>query len=180
MAKSIDDYTIGKISALSMYISIIFLLFQILVAMSCTAVAVLLPELGIIKNSQTTLFTIICLIFSEAVLIFFIWRHIKYKYLPLKKTHLNEPGNITPFVFNEEYLERMLNIAAVVGIAWILLMGMHWNSIRYFFIVLHGFGILFLSIFFVVRFTLAHETGVRTFASIILSCLFLYLAIIGF
>jgi hypothetical protein len=179
MLRTCDDYTIGKIAALSMYISVIFLLFQLIVNMICVAVITILPEMGIIAASKSDLFMYISIIISELILCVCIWYHIKRKYSPFEIVKLDENGKIKPFVVKEEYIERSFNVAGIIGILWILLMRESPTSIRIFLIILDGFSILFLSIFFVIRSILSRTMPLRTLASIALSSGSLYFAFKG-
>jgi len=173
-----SDYVVGKIAALSMYIALLFLLLQVLVWISCMVIFVLV-ENDIIPKSQEGLYTLITFVLSELILIGFIVVHVKRKYLPFALTEFDDQGQVRLFVFNEKYLERSLNIIAVVGILWILLLGMPTSSIRYLLFVINGFGLLFFIIFFIVRLLLTRKIAYRTLFSILLSVTLIWLAIRG-
>jgi hypothetical protein len=179
MGKEISsDYVVGKIAALSMYIALLFLLLQVFVWIPCMIIFVLV-ENDIIPESQEGLASLITFVLSELILIGLIVIHIKRKYLPFELSEFDNQGRVKPFVFKEKYLERGLNIIAGVGILWILLLGMPTNSIRYMLIVIHGFGILFFIIFFIVRLLLTRRVAYRTLFSILLSTTSIWVTIMG-
>ncbi|HUU15774.1 MAG TPA: hypothetical protein VMW72_01380 [Sedimentisphaerales bacterium] len=169
MKKEISsDYVVGKIAALSMYIALLFLLLQVFVWIPCMVILVLV-ENGTISKSYEGLASLIIFVLSELIIIGLIIIHIKRKYLPFELSKYNNRGQVKPFIFKEKYLEINLNIIAGVGILWILLLGMPVNSIRYMLIVIHAFGIIFFTIFFIVRLLLTRQVAFRTLFSILLS-----------
>ncbi|MBW8042300.1 MAG: hypothetical protein FVQ85_20190 [Planctomycetes bacterium] len=177
MNKNISsDYIVGNMAGLSMYISLLFLIFQGLVWIPFAIVAIVLVENNIIPESHGSLACLITLVLSELILIVGIIIHIKKKYMPLEFADCHEKGQLKPF--NESYLEWMLNITAGAGILWIILLGLSFDSIRIFLIVLQGFGILFLTIFFIVRLLLTKRFAFRTLFSVLLSVTSIWIAII--
>jgi len=173
-----SDYVVGKIAALSMYISLLFLILQMPVWIALMVVLVLV-ENGTIPKSQEGLVAIMTLVLSELILIGMIIIHIKRKYLPFELSEFDNQGRVKPFVFKEKYLERGFNTIAGVCILWILLLGMPVSSIRYMLIVIHGFGILFFIIFFIVRLLLTGRVAYRTLFSILLSAASIWVTIMG-
>jgi len=171
-----SDYIVGEMTALSMYISILFLLFQVFVWIACMPIFVLI-ENNIIPKSQEGLASLTIFLSSELILVWRIIIHVRRKCLPFELSEFDDQGRVKPFVFKEQYLERGLNIIAGVGILWILLIGMPMNSIKYMLIVIQGFGILFYLIFFVVRLLLTRRLAYRTVFSILLSITSIWMAI---
>jgi len=177
MNKNISsDYMVGNIAALSMYISLLFLIFQVLVWIPCAIVAIVLVENNIIPKSHGGLATLMTFVLSELILIVGIIIHIKRKYMPFELISCREKGQLKPF--NESYLERMLNVTAGAGILWITLLGLSFDAIRIFLIVIQGFGILFLTIFFIVRLLLTKRFAFRTLFSVVLSVTSIWIAIV--
>ena len=176
--KEFSDYIVGKITALSIYISMLFLLLQVLVWIACMPIFVLI-ENNIIPESQEGLASIAIFLLSESILVWRIIVHVRKKYLPFELSDFDDQGRDKPFVFKEQYLERGLNIIAGIGILWILLIGMPINSIKYMLIVIQSFGILFYLIFFVVKLLLTRRLAYRTVFSVLLSVTSIWLAVVG-
>ncbi|HIJ52975.1 MAG TPA: hypothetical protein HPP66_07435 [Planctomycetes bacterium] len=172
-----SDYIVGNIAALSMCISLLFLIFQVLVWIPVAIVAIVLVENNIIPKPQGGLATLMTFVLAESILIAGIIIHIKRKYMPFELTDCREQGQLKPF--NERYLEWMLNITAGAGILWIILLGLSFDSIRIFLIVIQGFGILFLTIFFIVRLLLTKRFAFRTLFSVLLSAAAIWIAIMA-
>ena len=167
--KNTSDYIIGQVAAMSMYISVLFIILQVFVWIPVAIVSILLVEGGIIPQFLAGFATIVTLIVFEMILIFGIIFYVRKKYLPLEMVELNKEEEYNPFIFKEIYLEKLLNITAIAGILWILLLGMQVSSIKYFLFVVQGFGVLFFTIFIVVRLLLTRFFSLRTLFSIILS-----------
>jgi hypothetical protein len=175
--KTSSDYIVGNIAALSMYISLLFLIFQVLVWIPFAIVAIVLVESNIIPESHGSLACLMTLVLSELILIVGIIIHIKRKYLPFELIDRREKGQLKPF--DERYLEWMLNITAGAGVIWIILLGWSIDSIRIFFIVIQGFGVLFFTIFFIVRLLLTKRFVFRTLLSVLLSLTAIWIAIMA-
>lgn len=171
-----SDYVVGNIAALSMYISLLFLILQVLVWIPFAIVAIVLVENNIIPKSHGGMASLMTLVLAELIIIAGIIIHIKRKYMPLEFANSREKGQLKPF--NESYLEWMLNITAGAGILWIILLGLSFDSIRIFLIVIQGFGILFLTIFVIVRLLLTKRFAFRTLFSVVLSVTSIWIAII--
>ena len=75
-------------------------------------------------------------------------------------------------------MEWGFNTIAVIGILWVLLLGMRWESVNYLLIVIQGFAVVFLTIFTVVRLLIMKTFSLRTLFSIILSASSIWLAIV--
>ena len=176
MNKNISsDYVVGNIAALSMYISLLFLIFQVLVWIPCAVVGIVLVGNNIIPESHGGLISLITLVLAESILTVGIIIHTKRKYMPFEFSDCHDKGQLKPF--NESYLEWMLNITAGAGILWIILLGLSFDSIRIFLIVIQGFGILFLTILLIVRLLLTKKFAFRTLFSVSLSVASIWIAI---
>lgn len=173
--KSSSDYLVGNIAGLSIYISVLFLILQVLVWIPCAIVGILLVGNNIIPESQGGLFSLITLVLAELIVCVGIIIHIKRRYIPFEFACCDEKSHLKPF--NEPYLEWMLNITAVAGILWITLLGLSFDSVRVFLVVIEGFGILFLTIFFIVRLVLTKKVALRTLLSALLSAASIWIAI---
>ncbi len=167
--KNTSDYIVGQVAAMSMYIAVLFIILQVFVWIPMVVVGILLVEGGIISQSSAGFVSIVTLIGFEMLLISGITLHIRKKYLPLGRVELDEGVEHNPLIFKEIYLETLLNITAIVGIIFILLLNMQISSIKYFLIVVQGFGAIFFTIFLVVRLFLTRFFSFRTLFSIILS-----------
>ena len=175
--KTSSDYIVGNIAALSMYISLLFLIFQVLVWIPVAIVAIVLVEKNIIPKPHEGLATFTTFVLAESILITGIIIHIKRKYVPFELIDRREQGQLKPF--DERYLEWMLNITAGAGVIWIILLGWSIDSIRIFFIVIQGFGVLFFTIFFIVRLLLTKSFAFRTLLSVLLSAVAIWIAIMA-
>ena len=160
MDEIIPDYKIGVVAALSMYIAVLFVIFQAIVM----PLSLFIMLLAGISDSKMW----VAILFCESVLVFFIVRHVRRSLLASEMLEADGYGKLRQFVFDERVLQRMLNITAAVGIIWILFMGMPVASIKYFLLVVDLFGLLFLSIFFVVRIWLTKEINAVTVLSMLL------------
>lgn len=170
-----SDYYIGGIAALSMYISLLFLILQVLVWIPCAIVAIVLVGNEVIPESHGGAASLITFVLAELIVSVGIIVHVKRKYIPFEFAGGDDKARLRPF--NESYLEWMLNITAGAGILWIILLGLPFDSIRVFLVVIQGFGILFLTIFFVVRLLLTNRLSFRTLLSVLLSAASIWIAI---
>ena len=172
-----SDYVVGKITALSMYILVLFLIFQIIVWVAIAVIGILFVEIGIIDKLYQGMSILATFVFAEVIIITGIVLHIRKKYSPFEMTEITEDGSLQPFIFTENYLKWLLNITAVGGIIWILLTGNSINAIKYFLIVIQGFGALFFTIFFIARLIITKQFSSRTFLSIALCCAAVFMAL---
>ena len=175
--KNTSDYIVGQVAAMSMYIAVLFIILQVFVWIPMVIVGILLVEGGIISQSLAGFATIVTLILFEILLILGITLHIRKTYFPLGGVELDEGVEHNPFIFKEIYLETLLNITAIAGILWIIFLGMQVSSIKYFLIVVQGFGVIFFTIFLVVRLLLTRFFSLRTLFSIILSIGSIFVAV---
>lgn len=146
-----DDYIVGKITALSMYIAMLFIMFQFVILTIIGLSGIVLFQLGIIHKNYENIFFIICLTIAESLLIIGIYFHLKKKYGRFELIKTNNYGQKEPFIFKESYLEWLISILSLGGILWIYIIGLPPVSIKIFLIIVDSFAILFFSIFFIVR-----------------------------
>lgn len=172
-----SDYVVGKITALSMYVLVLFLVFQIIVWAAVAVIGILFTEIGIIDKAHQGIAILATFAFAEIIIIAGIALHIRKKYLPFEMTATTRDGSLQPYIFTENYLKWLLNITAVAGIIWILLTGNAINAIKYFLIVVQGFGALFFTIFFVSRLFITKQLNSRALVSIALCCAAVWMAL---
>ena len=171
------DYVVGKITALSMYVLMLVIIFQIIVWVALAVIGILFTEIGIIDEAHQGMAMLATFVFSETIIISGIVLHIRKKYLPFKMAVIAKDGSLEPYIFTENYLKWLLNITALGGIIWILLTGNSINAIKYFLIVIQGFGALFFAIFFVSRLFITKQLSSRTLLSIALCCAAVWMAL---
>ncbi len=155
------DYDVGKLAAWSMCGVIFFIMLQIFIAIPCTLILELVPE------EQANIIVPTLSIFLELVLICSIIFIISKK-APKSKFYIGCEQKETPYILRESNLELLINIATIIGIFWILLIGMDRCSIKIFVTVVNGFLGIFLMIFLLLRFYITDVINSRTFLSIIL------------
>ena len=172
-----SDYVVGKITALSMYVLVLFFIFQIIVWLAIAVIGILFVEIGIIDKPYQGMAILATFVFAEVIIITGIVLHIRKKYSPFEMTKTTEDGSLQPYIFTESYLRWLLNITAVGGIIWILLSGNSISSIKYFLIIIQGFGALFFTIFFVARLIITKQLSSRTLLSIALCCAAVFMAL---
>jgi len=170
------EYKVGSITALSILITLLLLIFQIFVCIPTSVVSVLLVG-RVIPKSHGDLATLTTFFLSEFLVIGGIILYVRKKYTPFGVIDYSEDGEIHFFVFNEKYLEYLFGIGAVVGILWSFVLGSPPDFIKYFLIVLNGFAVLFFTIFFVVRLVITYVFSLRTLAIIILLCMSIWISI---
>lgn len=172
-----SEEMIGEIAGLSMYVSLLFLIFQVPVWIVLMVVEVILENFRYSEQFRG-LCAIPLLLLSEIILIVLIYRKVRRERSILipDRVVLNDNKRVT--VFNEKILERCFNVMAIIGMVWILIMGMPVESIKYFHIVIQGFAALFFLIFLILRLILMRRFAFGTFLSVVLSVASIVVALV--
>ena len=76
-----SDYVVGKITALSMYVLVLFFIFQIIVWLAIAVIGILFVEIGIIDKPYQGMAILATFVFAEVIIITGIVLHIRKKYL---------------------------------------------------------------------------------------------------
>ncbi len=174
---AVSEKRIGEIAGLSMFVSVLFLLLQVPVWIVVMITDVILENHHVSQQNREVVCGLLFLL-CECVIILTLYLKIRQRWFYFVPDPIVTKRNSPGIVFNEKILERCFNILAVIGIAWILIMGMSFESIKVFHVVIQGFATLFFAIFLALRLILTRAFSFRTFFSVILSMSSIVLAFV--
>lgn|GEM_PF-5772228 len=175
-----NDAAIGTLALISMYQTVTFLLLQLLVFIPVTVIDLLMDSQG--WNEETKEMVVLTLLVSmELSLIIILAKRGKTRFEQYMTACLDQRNDDSRFeaprrttAITETHLELSLGLAALAGISWCLMQGMHNKSIQIVLIVIEGAALLFLSIFVIIRFLTTRKVRPTALACLILSCLSLW------
>lgn len=151
-----DDYDVEALAAISMWISVVFLLLQFLVFIPVTVVGLVLESKGWSAHARESVYFAVWVPIELGVFTYLAWRgRLAFKKHMEARSAATNDGNISKpsgSPFTEKRLMLWFGFAALAGIGHCIQNGIEIAALRYFLIVVEGFAVLFLSIFIIVRF----------------------------
>lgn len=172
LKKEIENAKIGFIASISMYASVLFIIFQFIILVLSNFLDIVIPEIiNLSERVEENLLTTSTLIF-EIILITAIAFHIRKNYMNIDFLDFKK-NKLEFYTFNEKTLEKMLNATSIIGILSLNLLE-NGDGIRYFLTIINAFGLVFLIVFLLLRLLFSKKIPLRTFISVSICALQVY------
>ncbi|UCG62267.1 MAG: hypothetical protein JSV52_03010 [Candidatus Zixiibacteriota bacterium] len=176
-----DDRAVGLLALVSMYQVMRFLIFQVPIIIS-SGFLQMLGENGIIDKDTANALSAAVFIVLEFTLMAVLIAKGKRSFLEQMTTVLSNKGSgeqapegCHSVPFTEKQLEIALAIAAGIGIAWCLVLGVNSMALRVFLGIVETFAFVFLITFMTIRFLATREVRRTAVYCLILTTLSLWL-----
>lgn len=172
LKKEIENAKIGFIASISMYASVLFIIFQFIILVLSNFFDIVIPEIiNLSERIEENLLTISTLSF-EIILITAIALHVRKNYMNIDFLDFKR-NKLEFYTFNEKILEKLINVTSVIGILYLNLLG-NGDGIRYFLTIINAFGLVFLIVFLLLRLLFSKKMPLRTIISVIICALQVY------
>lgn len=153
-----DDTDVGAMALISMYQTLTFLMLQFLIFIPAIIIQLFFETQDWDRKTGEIVSTALIVLIDSVVIVILankgkksFEQHIESRQNPRDDTQSELAVNFGTAI-TELHIESSLGVAAMIGIVWCLLLGLESTSLVILLVIVEGAGLLFLSIFVIIRY----------------------------